>query len=178
MHHHALDMLPRLLDAFDIRAPVLFGHSDGGSIALIYAGSGARVRALVLEAPHVFVEPLTVASIAAIRDAYDASDLPARLARHHGDNADRLFDFWTRIWLSETFRSWTIASTLPAITCPTLVIQGKEDQYGTLRQVDAISGAVAGHVEALVLDGCGHSPHIDQRAAVEAAAATFIERWW
>ncbi|HVG55130.1 MAG TPA: alpha/beta fold hydrolase, partial [Vicinamibacterales bacterium] len=94
MHGEALDVLPRLLGTFEIRAPILFGHSDGGSIALIHAASNHSVRALVLEAPHVFVEPVTVTSIAAVRDVYGSSDLRDRLARHHGENVDALFDFW------------------------------------------------------------------------------------
>jgi pimeloyl-ACP methyl ester carboxylesterase len=178
MHHQALDVLPALLEVFGISRPAFFGHSDGGSIALIYAGSGMAVRALVLEAPHVFVEPLTIESITAVRDTFASSaGLRAGLARHHRANVDRLFDYWTRVWLSEEFRSWTIESTLPAIACPTLVIQGKDDDYGTLRQVDAIKASVSGEVETLVLDGCGHSPHVDRRDAVEAAAATFLKRW-
>lgn len=176
MHDEALDVLPRLLDALEIRAPILFGHSDGGSIALIHAASNHRVRALVLEAPHVFVEPVTVTSIAAVREVYGASDLRDRLARHHGENVDTLFDFWTRVWLSDEFRGWNIESVLPSVTCPALVIQGQDDEYGTLKQVDAIRDRAAGPVETLVLDACGHSPHLDQRDAVETAAVGFLER--
>ena len=176
MHGEALDVLPSLLGTFEIRAPILFGHSDGGSIALIHAASNHSVRALVLEAPHVFVEPVTVTSIAAVRDVYGSSDLRDRLARHHGENVDALFDFWTRVWLSDEFRGWNIESVLPSVTCPTLVIQGRDDEYGTLKQVDAIRNGMAGPVETLVLDACGHSPHLDQREAVEAAAAGFLQR--
>lgn len=178
MHREALDVLPEVLAAFAVSRPVLFGHSDGGSIALIYAGSGKAVRALVLEAPHVFVEPLTVASIAMVRDSFASSaELRTGLGRHHGENTDRLFESWTRIWLSDEFRHWTIENILPGVACPTLVIQGRDDEYGTLRQVEAIAGAISGEVETLLLDNCGHSPHLDCRAAVETAAATFLERW-
>ena len=177
MHREALDVLPRLLETFDIRRPVLFGHSDGGSISLIYAGAGsAAPAALILEAPHVFVEDVTVASIAEIRDAYSTSGLRERLARHHGANVDVLFESWTQVWLSDAFRDWNIEEYLPRITCPTLVIQGNDDEYGTRRQVDAISAGVSGTIEPLLLDACGHSPHIDQREAVETAAVRFLER--
>jgi pimeloyl-ACP methyl ester carboxylesterase len=177
MHHEAFEVLPRLLEIFDIHRPVLFGHSDGGSIALIYAGSGlAAPTALVVEAPHVFVEDLTVASIAEARNSYRSSNLRARLGRHHGANVDILFDSWTDVWLSDEFRDWNIEEYLPRITCPTLVIQGGDDKYGTVKQVDAIRAGVSGTIEALLLDACGHSPHIDRRDAVEAASVGFLER--
>ena len=176
MHREALEPLPHLLDAFAIAKPVLFGHSDGASIALIHAGSGLASAALVVEAPHVFVEDLTVANITQLRGSYRSSNLRERLERHHGANVDALFEYWTRVWLSDEFRHWNIEEYLPRITCPTLVIQGRNDEYGTLRQVDAISGGVSGKTETVVLDDCRHSPHIDQRDAVEALAATFLGR--
>lgn len=176
MHHEALDVLPRVLAAFDVTRPVLFGHSDGASIALIYAGSHPdSPAALILEAPHVFVEPVTVASIAAIRDSYRSTDLRAKLERHHGSNVDLLFDSWAGTWLSDEFRRWNIEEYLSAITSPTLVIQGKDDEYGTPRQVDAIAGSVSGRVETLLLEDCRHSPHLDRREAVDAAVARFLE---
>ena len=176
MHHEALDVLPRVLDAFDVARPVLFGHSDGASIALVYAGSHPdSPAALILEAPHVFVEPVTVASIAAIRDSYRSTDLRARLERHHGSNVDLLFDSWATMWLSDEFRRWNIEEYLPAITSPTLVIQGKDDEYGTARQVDAIAAGVSGRVETLLLEDCRHSPHLDRREAVDAAVERFLE---
>jgi len=175
MHREALEVLPRLLDTFAIERPVLFGHSDGGSIALIYAGSGlASPAELILEAPHVFVEDRTVESIAKVRDAYRSSDLRERLERHHGKNVDTLFESWTRLWLSDEFRHWDIEEYLPRITCPTLIIQGTDDEYGTLRQVNAIATGVSGTIETVVLDDCGHSPHIDQREAVETKAASWL----
>lgn len=175
MRREALEVLPELLDAFDIRRPILFGHSDGGSIALIYASTElAQPRALILETPHVFVEEVTVTSIAKLHDSYRSSDLRSRLERHHGSNTDVLFSSWTEVWLSDEFRGWNIEEHLPAITCPILVIQGKDDEYGTLRQVDAISAAVSGRVETLVLDACRHSPHIDRREAVETAVVRFL----
>src|SRR5579862_1443708 len=130
MHWEALEVLPRVLDRFEITEPILFGHSDGGSIALLYAASGLRPpRALILEAPHVFVEDVTVASIRALRDQYRSTDLRARLERHHGANVDTLFEAWTTIWLSDSFRDWHITAALGGITSPTLAIQGRDDQY-------------------------------------------------
>ncbi len=176
LHREALDVLPHLLEAFAIERPVLFGHSDGASIALIYAASDrASPRALVLEAPHVLVEDVTVASIAKLRDAYTSSAaLRAGLRRHHGANASRLFASWTDVWLSGAFRAWSIAAELPRVACPTLVIQGRDDEYGTVTQVETIVAGVSGTVETLLLDGCGHSPHFDRREAVEAAAVRFL----
>jgi pimeloyl-ACP methyl ester carboxylesterase len=177
MHHEALDMLPRLLEALEIQRPALFGHSDGGSIALIYAGSpGMAITVLILEAPHVFVEDVTVARIAEVRDAYRSSGLRTRLERHHGGNVDGLFDGWTAAWLNGAFRSWNIEEYLPAVACPTLVIQGADDEYGTVRQVETIADAVSGAVDTLVLDGCGHAPHLEQREKVLDAASAFLQR--
>jgi pimeloyl-ACP methyl ester carboxylesterase len=177
MHREALEVLPRLLEAFGITQPVLFGHSDGGSIALIYAGSGVPPpAAIVSEAPHVFVEDVTVARIAELRDAYRSTGLRARLERHHGANVDRLFDGWTRTWLSTEFRDWNIEEYLPHVTCPVMVIQGADDEYGTVEQVSEIAGAVSGGAETLVLDACGHAPHIDQREKVLDATVTFLQK--
>lgn len=177
MHREALEVLPRVLEAFEIVRPILFGHSDGGSIALIYAGSrSAPPAAIVTEAPHVFVEDVTVARIAELRDAYRSTGLRARLERHHGDNVDQLFDGWTRTWLSTDFRDWNIEEYLPNVTCPVMVIQGTDDEYGTVEQVSAIAGAVSGGAETLVLDACGHAPHIDQREKVLDATVTFLQK--
>ena len=175
MHEEALIALPRLLEAFEIQRPILIGHSDGGSIALIYAGSGlGTARALILEAPHVFVEDLTVNSIAQLPTRYENGDLRARLARHHGSNVDRLFRDWTRIWLSPEFRAWDIQEYLSAVRVPTLLIQGLQDDYGSRKQIDTIAAAMAGHAQALVLDQCGHTPHVDQRSVVETAMVEFV----
>jgi pimeloyl-ACP methyl ester carboxylesterase len=175
MHHEALDVLPRVLDALEIRQPVLFGHSDGGSIALIYAGAATpSPAALVLEAPHVFVEDVTVARIAAARDGYRSSGLRRRLERHHGANVDRLFDGWAAAWLSGDFRGWNIEASLPGVACPTLVVQGADDEYGTSRQIDAIAGAVSGPVKTMIVHGCGHAPHLEQKDTVMDAAVAFL----
>ena len=175
MHHEALTVLPSLVDIFGIRRPIIVGHSDGASIALIYAGSGAGdPYALILEAPHVFVEDVTVHRIAELRDLYRTGDLRTRLARHHGTNVDTLFQYWTDVWLRPEFRVWNIEDYLPDVTCPTLIIQGKQDEYGTDRQVNTLVAALRGRCESIMLERCGHSPHLDQRATVEDLMVRFV----
>ncbi|HLJ19594.1 MAG TPA: alpha/beta hydrolase [Stellaceae bacterium] len=176
MHHEALVVLPAVLAELGIANPILIGHSDGASIALIHAGSRRwPVRALVLEAPHVFVEDVTVASIEQAKIAYRTTDLGQRLGRYH-DDADHAFRGWNDIWLDPAFRSWNIEASLPGVRCPVLAIQGADDEYGSLAQLDAIERGVAGPVERLVLARCKHSPHRDQEAATLEAMARFIER--
>jgi pimeloyl-ACP methyl ester carboxylesterase len=175
MHHEAHVVLPELLERMEIRSPILLGHSDGGSICILYAATAARKpRALVLEAPHVFVEDLSVKSIARIREAYRTRDLPKMLARYH-DHVDETFWGWNDIWLDPQFRSWNIEEFLDDIACPVLVIQGVDDEYGTLAQVEAIKKRVPG-TESLVLQECGHSPHRDQPEKTVAAITTFVQR--
>jgi pimeloyl-ACP methyl ester carboxylesterase len=175
MHDEAMTVLPRLLEVFEIRRPILVGHSDGASIALIHAGSGAGDPfALILEAPHVFVEDVTVARIAELRDLYQASSLRTKLARHHGANVDTLFQYWTEVWLRPEFRAWNIEDYLPDVKCPALIIQGKQDEYGTDRQVNTLVAALGGRCEGIMLDHCGHAPHADQRATVERIIVRFV----
>ena len=174
MHDEALVTLPALLDALGVGDSILVGHSDGASIALIHAGAQIRpVRALVALAPHVFVEELSIASIGAARQAYENTDLRVRLARYHAD-VEGAFRGWNDVWLSPAFRGWNIESCLPRIECPLLLIQGREDDYGTTAQLDAIEREVSGRVERLELAECGHSPHRDQPQATLAAIAGFI----
>jgi len=176
MHREALEDLPALRAALDLANPILVGHSDGGSIALIHAGTGKwHVRALVLEAPHVFVEDISVQGIAQAKVDYDQGELRRRLARYH-DDVDHVFRGWNDVWLSPEFRSWNIEEFLPGISCPILAIQGRDDQYGTLKQLDAIERQVKVPFERLVLDRCGHSPHRDQEGATREAMARFIAR--
>jgi pimeloyl-ACP methyl ester carboxylesterase len=175
MHHEAQVVLPELLEQFEIQAPILLGHSDGGSICIIHAATAARKpRAMVLEAPHLFVEELSVSSIAKIRAVYQTTDLPKKLARHH-DHVDETFWGWNDIWLDPHFRSWNIEEYLDDIACPILVIQGERDEYGTLAQVEAIKSRVPG-TEAHVLQECGHSPHRDQPEKTLEAITTFVRR--
>lgn len=173
--HDEARLLPEILDAAGIDRAILLGHSDGGSIALLAAAEyPTRVDALVLEAPHVFVEDVSIASIARTTAAYRTGDLRERLSRYHHD-VDVAFSGWSDVWLDPAFRDWNLEEFLPAIACPTLLIQGAQDEYGTLRQIDAIAGQVAGPVERLVLERCGHSPHRDQREPVLRAIAAFVE---
>jgi pimeloyl-ACP methyl ester carboxylesterase len=178
MHDEALAVLPQVLDVAGIRDCVLFGHSDGGSIALVFAASGLpqseRVLSLVLEAPHVFVEDISVKSIAAARVAYETGDLRSRLARHHGANVEGAFRGWNDAWLDPAFRRWNIEEYLSRVRVPSLVIQGEDDAYGTLAQVDAIARGSAGPVTRLVLPRCGHAPHRDRPEEVVAAVAGFV----
>jgi len=175
MHDEALLVLPRLLDAFDIRDPILFGHSDGASIALIHAGSAARsVRGMVLMAPHVMIEDICITSIAAVKRSYETTDLREKLRRYHAD-PDGAFWGWCNIWLDPRFRWWNIEEHVQKITCPILAIQGFEDEYGTMEQIERIS-RLTPDTELLKLKSCGHSPHRDQPEAVIAAASRYIER--
>jgi pimeloyl-ACP methyl ester carboxylesterase len=173
MHDEALVVLPALLDSLEIRRPILLGHSDGGSIAIIHAGgSGREVAGLILLAPHVMVEDISVASIAAARVAYTQGDLRARLVRHHED-VDGAFRGWNDVWLRPEFRDWTIEEYLPRITCPVLAIQGEDDEYGTMAQVERIAHAVA-RAQILELADCGHSPHKDRAEEVLEAIRGFV----
>lgn len=175
MHREAVEVLPEVLDRLGIAAPILIGHSDGASIALIHAGAGERpVRGVVAMAPHVFVEDMTVASIAQARATFQTTDLPTRLGRYH-DDVVSMFAGWNDIWLHRDFRAWNIESYLQHIGVPVLVIQGEDDQYGTAAQVDAIARQVAGPVETLMLPDCAHSPHLSaNKDAVIGAIAAFV----
>jgi len=173
MHDEALVALPDLLDSLAIERPFLLGHSDGASIALIHAGSTIRpVSGLILLAPHVFIEHLTIASIAGIRETYAGSGLRTQLARHHRD-ADLTFRGWNDVWLGPGFRDWNIEEYLPAITAPILVVQGLDDEYGTTEQARRIARA-APDVTVLELESCGHSPQRDQPERVLEAIRAFV----
>ena len=172
--HDEARLLPAVLDAAGVDHAHLVGHSDGGSIALIFAAEHPhRVSSLLLEAPHVFVEDLSVASIEQRTADYRETNLRERLARHHR-HVDVAFHGWSDVWLEPAFRHWNLEALLPSISCPVLLIQGEQDDYGTLRQVDAIAQQVRGTVEQLVLPDCGHSPHRDQRDQVLSAMTAFL----
>jgi pimeloyl-ACP methyl ester carboxylesterase len=175
MHDEALRSLPDLLSQLQIENPILIGHSDGASITLIYSGAHDCMRGLVLLAPHVFVEDLSVASIAAAKASFETTNLAEKLARHHRD-AGRTFWGWNNIWLHPDFRRWNIEEYLPRITCPILAIQGLDDQYGTMAHVQAIARQSGGPVEILSLAECRHSPQRDQLEATLAAIAGFVKR--
>ena len=175
VHEEALTTLPEVLSQMGIQRPILIGHSDGASLALIYAGANSNdVRGLVLEAPHVFVEDITLAGIKRAGQLYKSTDLPQRLARYHGDQADAVFQNWYNTWLGPDFRPWNIEASLPTIRCPLLIIQGEDDEYGTIKQVDAIRTQVSGSVEVQMLPDCGHAPHRDQREVTINAISRFV----
>jgi pimeloyl-ACP methyl ester carboxylesterase len=175
MHDEALAVLPELLDRLGIERPLLFGHSDGASIALIHAGgTGRALSGLIVMAPHVMVEEVALQGIARTGIAYRTTDLGRRLGRYH-DHADSAFRGWYDIWLRPDFRAWNIEEYLPSIAVPVLAIQGEDDEYATMEQIDRIARQ-AGDVELVKLADCRHSPHKDQPEAVVAAVAEFVAR--
>ena len=178
MHRQAHEVLPALLTALaiDVRTdrPWLFGHSDGGSIALLHAAKFPdTVAAAIVLAPHILVEQLSVESIAKVRTAYLERDLREKLGRHH-DQPDSAFWGWNDIWLDPMFRHWTIESEIEPIRCPVLAVQGLDDEYGTLEQIRGIARRLP-QTRLLELPNCGHSPHRDQPEALIAAVRSFVE---
>jgi pimeloyl-ACP methyl ester carboxylesterase len=177
MHFEGREILPRVLAALDIDAatdpPVLVGHSDGASIALICASTHPQqVSGIVAIAPHIMVEAVTVKSIASISDEFLYGDLPHRLGKYHSD-VQGVFWGWATVWLRPQFLDWDIRPLLGSIKCPMLLIQGFDDQYGSMAQIDGILAALP-RTSALRLSHCAHSPHIDQAAAVTAAIGRFL----
>ena len=174
MHDEAQVALPELLAALRISNPILVGHSDGASISLIHAGSGHPVRGIVVEAPHVFVEEHGGHGIRAAGEAFRTSDLPQKLGKHHRDAA-KTFYGWYDVWMSGEFPKWNIEDSLPGIRCPVMAIQGEDDAYGTMEQLDAIARQVKGPCELVKLANCGHAPHKEQPEKTLAAVTRFIE---
>jgi pimeloyl-ACP methyl ester carboxylesterase len=179
MHRQAQEVLPALLEALGVDTardkPWLFGHSDGGSIALLFAARFPdRLAGAIVVAPHILVEDISVASIAHTRTAYLQTDLRQRLARHHAD-VDSAFWGWNDIWLLPEFRHWRIDGELSCITCPLLAVQGVNDEFGTLEQVRAIA-RVTPQCELVELADCGHSPHRDQKGRLIKAVCDFFQQ--
>ncbi len=169
-HSEALEVLPELLEAIGAPEPLLVGHSDGGSIALIHAGRHL-VAGLALLAPHVVVEDVTVAAIRETRREFEDGALRERMARHH-DDPDAAFRGWCDVWLDPAFGAWSLEDDAALVTAPALLIQGADDPYGSLEQLDRIEARVRGSVERLVVPG-GHSPHLEHPDAVVEAIAAF-----
>jgi pimeloyl-ACP methyl ester carboxylesterase len=174
MHAEAA-LLGAVLNAAPVRDCVLLGHSDGGSIAALYAGTqpDARVRGLALLAPHFFVEAISIAGIEAARERYLTGDLRERLARYHAD-VDGAFWGWNGAWLNPDFRAWNIAAEAAGIAVPTLVLQGLADPYGTAAQVAALQAVARAPVQPLLLDGIGHAPHLEATEATLLAVAALV----
>ena len=175
MHDEALEALPQILDALKIKNPILVGHSDGASIALIHAGAWHPVRGVVAMAPHVFIEPICLSSIRTATVTFENTDLAEKLARYHRD-ARKTFYGWADVWLDPQFKRWDIRDDyLPNVRCPILAIQGHDDEYGTMAQLDDIALRVSVACELLKLEDCGHSPFRDQPEKVLSAAKDFID---
>ena len=171
-HEEALEVLPAVLAQLDAPEPVLVGHSDGASIALIHAAHHP-LPGIALLAPHVIVEDVTVAAIREARTAFDAGDLRERMARHHDDPA-AAFNGWCDVWLDPAFRDWSLEPDAERVSCPVLLMQGADDPYGTLDQLDRIEARVRGPVERLVVPG-GHSPHLEATEEVLAALVRWLD---
>jgi pimeloyl-ACP methyl ester carboxylesterase len=170
------ETLNDLLTELSIEQPILFGHSDGGSIALLTAAKYPdRIKAVISEAAHVFVEEITLQGIREAMTAYQTTNLKERLEKYHGDNTDILFRAWTQTWTRDDFREWNIESFLPAITCPVLVLQGINDEFGSLAQVNSIVNNVSGSVEKALIEGSGHTPHKETPEETLTAAVGFID---
>lgn len=174
MHAQADEVLPMFFAALGLYKPWLFGHSDGGSIALLHAAHFPdSVSGIAVIAPHIFVEDVSITSIEQARETYLSTDFPSKLGRYHAD-ADSAFWGWNNIWLDPAFRSWNIESELPEITCPVVAVQGEDDEYGTLEQIRGIQRK-APQTRLVVLPRCGHSPHRDQPEALTKEVAGFIQ---
>jgi len=178
MHDEALAVLGELLEVAGVRECVLVGHSDGGSVALIYAGGtvAAPLRGVICEAAHVFCEDLTLRSIRQAGELFERGDLRPKLAKYHGANTDCAFRGWHDAWLDPDFRQWDLREYLPGVRVPLLAIQGADDPYGTVAQVEAIRKGVPGGAEVLMLPGCRHAPHREQPEATLEAMARFIRK--
>jgi pimeloyl-ACP methyl ester carboxylesterase len=174
MHREAVNVLPELLLKLGIQKPVLIGHSDGASIALIHAGR-FPVRGVAVMAPHVFIEDVCVDSIENASRQFETSDLRQRLGKYHRD-PDKTFHLWADAWMDPAFRKWNIEAYLPGIKCPVLAIQGVNDEYGTMAQLDTIARQVGGPCELLKLPECGHAPFKDQPERVLQSVVSFIEK--
>lgn len=175
LDREAFDVLPRVLAAAGIAEPILVGHSDGATIALLHASMTASpARAIVVEAPHIFIEDRTIAGIESAAADYRTTKLREQLMRHHGGNTDAVFAAWADTWRKPAFRSWSCEHRLPEIRCPALLLQGEDDEYGTPLQVERIRDQASGPVELVLLAGCGHFPHQEKPDQAIAIMARFI----
>lgn len=178
MHEEGLQVLPEIITSLKIKDCILIGHSDGGSISIIYAGGTPAfpLRGLITEAAHVFCEDITISSIRKAKLNYEKGNLREKLKKYHGSNVDCAFMGWNMAWLDPDFTHWNIEEYLPDIKVPMLCIQGEDDEYGTLDQIRSIQKNAVGHIETLILPDCRHSPHRDQREKTLQAMTVFISK--
>ena len=175
LHDEALISLPEILEQLNINDAILIGHSDGGSIALIFAAvHGNKARGVITEAAHIFVEDVTVRGILQAVELYETTDLRHRLYQFHKGNTDLIFRSWADTWIAPWFRTWNIAEYLPHIICPLLAIQGEQDEYGTKAQIESIVNQATSPVEGLMIPNCGHIPHHQAHERVLSEMARFI----
>jgi len=177
LHIESHHRLPAVLEALDIERLIPVGHSDGGTIALLFAAARPQaVDCLITEAAHVFVEPVTRQGIRQVVQTYETTELKERLAKYHGPKTEALFRAWCDTWLSEEFATWNIEAELAGVTSPILVMQGADDEFGTRRQVDSIAAMTTGPASPLLLSNCGHIPHLQARDRALESMASFVER--
>lgn len=169
------EVLSSILEKFKLTDVILFGHSDGGSIALLAAGLYPdKIKAIITEGAHVFVEEETITGIKEAQKLYESTNLKEKLFKYHGTKTEMVFNMWVNTWLSETYQSWNIEKYLSLITCPSLIIQGELDEYGTLQQVNSIINQTKGDAQALIIPNIGHSPHKEAPDIVVNAIKDFI----
>jgi pimeloyl-ACP methyl ester carboxylesterase len=176
MHDEGLKVLPQVIRAAKIRKAIIVGHSDGGSIGIVYAGGkqDSNLLGLITMAAHVFCEELSVASIQAAKKDYEKGDLRRRLKKYHGRNVDCAFRGWNDVWLDPDFMQWNIEEYLPGIRVPMLAIQGDKDQYGTKAQIEAIREKAGSGAEIVMLPNCRHSPHLEKGKEVLAVMGSYV----
>jgi len=171
------NVLAEIIEGLKITNPILFGHSDGGSIALIAASKyGNQIEGIIVEAAHIFVEEVTLNGIRKMKDDFENGNLREKLAKYHGSKTDDVFWSWANTWLSDDFHDWNIEMLLPEITCPSLILQGKNDEYGTLKQVEGIKQGIQSKAKVIILENTGHSPHKENSEYVLQVASDFINQ--
>ncbi|MEE2745874.1 MAG: alpha/beta hydrolase [Pseudomonadota bacterium] len=178
MHKEGLVVLPKVLEQAGIERAILVGHSDGASIAIIYAGGASeqKVEAMILIAPHVFNEKKATESIRKAKIAFETTNLRDKLEKYHGKNVDCAFRGWNDVWLSKEFREWNIEQYLPNIKIPTLVVQGDNDEYGTDKQISTIVNGIGGTCEVATIPQCGHSPHLEFESITLSSISNFLNK--
>ena len=168
-------VLPDVMDAFGVERAIFVGHSDGATIGLLFAAlHPERTLGVIAEAPHVFIEEISLEGIRAAREDFDTGTLRGRLQSYHGENTDSMFDAWADTWLNPAYRDWSVEDQLPAVKAPVLLVQGENDEYGTAEQLKRVADGVSGPSETLLLPDCGHAPHFEKREEVFEATLRFI----